>query len=768
MLPVSVAWFRRNSISALLAAVLLAGFVAFLIGETYRSQKEVRQFAMSDLRTNLDKRAAAVSYFFSERRNDLRDLAAGSEISAFFENEALGMTMEYGLKASLGIISESFEKILQEHWLGEDPIYENLALIDSSGKPLVDVALPGRGNNGAARRGELSETPDQDIVVEAGSESCASIFAPCYLKDRRAGLIVARMPLQTVYDHFLKRFDRNAKRGSFLFSTTDDFNRPLKLVYPNSHLLESFLGFAAVDSTAAVSSGPVNAGSKSGAIPMSFFRQFNGYAGGATDGEARPRFFEKGVEMLVVCAAVPDTPFSLVDIIPAKEVFGNTEPWHLLAALGALALLLFGGTVVIWRSGAKTLVLQTRLEETSERERAIAMVNRELRIGIAERKKAENALQKSENRYRDLFDNISDFIYTHDLEGRFLTFNPAMAAMLGYPPEEITGRCAADFMPEQYKEAFFTEYLPAVKSRGSFDYTVLLLSSDGSGHFVECRNSLVEEGGAGVYVRGSGRDVTERRHYETELEKAKEAAEAASRAKSDFLSNMNHELRTPLNVIIGFTELILDKQCGDLTPQQEECLGDVMQSARGLLLLINDILDLTKIESGKLELELSQVQLSELLARILSLLKEKALKHNIRLAHEEKDVPEFIVADERKLKQVIYNLLANAVKFTPDGGRVLLKSESENGFVRISIEDNGVGIKKEDLERIFDPFEQADGSLSRRFQGTGLGLSLTKSMVQLHGGKIWAESGGEGKGSRFSFIIPVVQPDVDAMSDIFC
>jgi signal transduction histidine kinase len=240
-----------------------------------------------------------------------------------------------------------------------------------------------------------------------------------------------------------------------------------------------------------------------------------------------------------------------------------------------------------------------------------------------------------------------------------------------------------------------------------------------------------------------------------------EQARLANAAKSDFLANMSHELRTPLNVIIGFTELILDKQCGDLTARQEEYLGDVLHSARDLFMLINDILDLTNIEAGELKLRLSEVRIRELLSRSIIILKEKVLKHKIDLSYEEKQIPATILADERKLKQIVFNLLANAVKFTPDGGKVTLRSEIADEFIKISIEDSGIGIRDKDLKRIFDPFEQADSSLSRRYQGTGIGLSLTRNMVELHGGKIWAESDGEGKGTRFSFIMPLMPPNID-------
>ncbi len=268
-----------------------------------------------------------------------------------------------------------------------------------------------------------------------------------------------------------------------------------------------------------------------------------------------------------------------------------------------------------------------------------------------------------------------------------------------------------------------------------------------------------------------------------DLVNAKDEAEAASRAKSEFLANMSHELRTPLNHIIGFTELVVDKQCGDLNEVQGEYLNDALQSSRHLLSLINDILDLSKVEAGRLELEVAEIHLRMLLEGSLSMVKEKAMKHRIRLLSDINGIPEAIQADERRLKQILYNLLSNAVKFTPDGGSVTLSARyltfrdgqwltrdeqpvglpldrddqlmRGEGLIDISVQDTGIGIKGEDLQRIFAPFEQVEGSSSRRFAGTGLGLSLTKRLVERHGGRIWAESEGEGKGSTFRFFIPL-------------
>lgn len=255
----------------------------------------------------------------------------------------------------------------------------------------------------------------------------------------------------------------------------------------------------------------------------------------------------------------------------------------------------------------------------------------------------------------------------------------------------------------------------------------------------------------------------------------------ADQAKSDFLANMSHELRTPLNAIIGFSELLKDGVMGDLSPEQKDATRDIFESGRHLLSLINDILDLSKVEAGMMKLELEATNLHDLLQGSLGIVREKAVAHQIRLNLEvEPDFPP-VYLDARKTKQILYNLLSNAVKFTPDGGQVTLCGRGRSDlsgpeyaaypdWLEISVADTGIGIAKKDQERLFKPFVQADSGLDRRYEGTGLGLSLVKRLAELHGGRVTVES-TLGEGSTFHVWLPwreeVVLAEADPAKAVF-
>jgi len=228
--------------------------------------------------------------------------------------------------------------------------------------------------------------------------------------------------------------------------------------------------------------------------------------------------------------------------------------------------------------------------------------------------------------------------------------------------------------------------------------------------------------------------------------------EAASRHKSEFLANMSHELRTPLNAVIGFSEVLSERMFGDLNEKQDEYLKDIYSSGQHLLSLINDILDLSKIEAGRMELEVTDFDLPAAIDNALILVRERANRRGITLGRAIDDRVGTVRGDERKVKQVLLNLLSNALKFTPEGGRIDVRAAMSDGMAEISVADTGVGIAPEDQEAIFEEFRQV-GTADKKVEGTGLGLALSRKFIELHGGRIWVQS-EPGKGSTFSFTLP--------------
>jgi two-component system, NtrC family, sensor kinase len=238
-----------------------------------------------------------------------------------------------------------------------------------------------------------------------------------------------------------------------------------------------------------------------------------------------------------------------------------------------------------------------------------------------------------------------------------------------------------------------------------------------------------------------------------EIEVKSRELEIASQHKSEFLANMSHELRTPLNAIIGFSEVLSERMFGEINQKQAEYIADILESGRHLLSLINDILDLSKIEAGRMDLEPTEFELRSAIENALTLVKERAHRHGIALVGRVDERLGVIRADERKVKQVLLNLLSNALKFTPDGGRIDVRAGVRDGGAEVAVTDTGIGIAPEDQPKVFDEFQQV-GTASKKVEGTGLGLAISRKFIELHGGRIWVES-QVGHGSTFTFTLPI-------------
>ncbi|MFA4935837.1 MAG: PAS domain S-box protein [Candidatus Methanoperedens sp.] len=379
---------------------------------------------------------------------------------------------------------------------------------------------------------------------------------------------------------------------------------------------------------------------------------------------------------------------------------------------------------------------------------------------ITKRKKAEEERERLSRHNKKIFDSIGEGIYGVDMEGKTTFINPAAASMLGYEAEGLIGKPAHEAVHHTKQDGtpYPKEECPtcAVLKTGVAYSLVdeVFWRRDGTSFPVEYTCTPVIERGEITGAVVVFRDVTERKKAE-EMRIENLRLEAADKAKSEFLANMSHELRTPLNASIGFSELLKQDIVGKLNEKQKHFVDNILTSSQFLLNLINDILDLSKVEAGKIELAPEKISVPATIKETLSLIKEKAMKHNVLLKTEFDPELEFMEADKQRFKQILFNLLSNAVKFSKEeGGKVTITTNKEGEMAKVSVSDTGIGIREENVGKLFQKFEQLESGISQKYGGTGLGLAISKQLVELHGGNILAES-KYGEGSTFTFMLPL-------------
>ena len=745
----------KRNLAGIVASIILIGYILFLLGANYLSQVELRKTALEQLKYDAEKYSMTVSYFFLERKDEMVELTMKREVSTYFENQALGMSNEYGLEAGLVDIREIFKRLLERKKLDKDKIYSRIVFIDSTGRLLVDTyPRPDKHDHDGERDWKRLLTPkatDPSVFSECSGEAPGLIASvPYYFKGKYAGQIVAWLPPRVVSSHMVNADAEHSKR---IVEVMYDKSRCPLPPEVKCDLASHDLSFQ-MDKPCRYS---------------------------VTTGK------HNRMDMLLLRIPVRETPFALVLAVPAEEILGHTAPWHLLLAMGALAVTVLTGAAGLIRFNTRNMVLKTRLEESSRREKEIDEKNRQLedeitrrkvvedalrkvrdelekrveertvklsqsnrllKREIEERKRTEAALKESENRYRTIFENTGTAIIVIEEDTSVSLANTRFEELSGCSKGEIEGKkswvefCAGEDLERMKGYHSLRRIDPNAAPR---DYEARFIDRSGRIKDVFVSVAMIPETTKSV---ASFLDITRIKELE-HLLRIKDRMTSLGRVAA----GIAHELRNPLSGLnLHLTNL--ERTLGSLRNVEleamqrlEKLIALIKSTSRRIERVVKRVMDFAKPSFPRL----ASVDLNRCIEAVIELSAMTLRKSGIELDKSLTPGMPKCFADSHLIEQVLLNLITNAIqamKDTEGSRRMAIASSLERNCVLVKVADSGPGVPHDIEDKIFDPF------FTTQKDGAGIGLSLCHRIITDHGGFLRMSESRWG-GAEFSVELPI-------------